>query len=128
MQHRNESVGGAVAQCELAAALEGRLKEWSRFELDRLHSRPCLSMAQLYACVPGDYVKCVQYWGSRSRTMSSPVQTGRNQSQSLPAMLPSQVIAAVFASRGGQSTSAANRQSAPANGRKGGRPRKRKAA
>jgi Protein of unknown function (DUF2442) len=46
----------------------------------------------------------------------------------LPAMLPSQVMAAVFASRGGQSTSVAKRQSAQANGRKGGRPRKRKAA
>ena len=46
----------------------------------------------------------------------------------LPAMLPSRVIAAVFASRGGQSTSAAKRQSAQENGRKGGRPRKRKAA
>ena len=46
----------------------------------------------------------------------------------LPAMLPSQVIAAVFASRGGQSTSVAKRQSAQANGRKGGRPRKKKAA
>jgi len=46
----------------------------------------------------------------------------------LPAMLPSGVIAAVFASRGGQSTSAAKRQSAQENGRKGGRPRKRKAA
>jgi hypothetical protein len=43
-------------------------------------------------------------------------------------MLPSQVIAAIFASRGGQSTSAAKRQSAQENGRKGGRPRKRKAA
>jgi hypothetical protein len=46
----------------------------------------------------------------------------------LPAMLPSGVIATVFASRGGQSTSAAKRQSAQENGRKGGRPRKRKAA
>ncbi len=46
----------------------------------------------------------------------------------LPAMLPSGVIAAVFASRGGQSTSAAKRQSAQENGRKGGRPRKRTAA
>jgi hypothetical protein len=46
----------------------------------------------------------------------------------LPAMLPSQVIAAIFASRGGQSTSAAKRQSAQENGRKGGRPRKRKVA
>jgi hypothetical protein len=46
----------------------------------------------------------------------------------LPAMLPSGVIAAVFASRGGQSTSAAKRRSAQENGRKGGRPRKRKAA
>jgi len=46
----------------------------------------------------------------------------------LPAMLPSQVIAAVFASRGGQSTSAAKRQSAKENGCKGGRSRKRKAA
>ena len=46
----------------------------------------------------------------------------------LPAMLPAQVIAAVFASRGGRSTSATKRQSAQENGRKGGRPRKRKAA
>jgi hypothetical protein len=46
----------------------------------------------------------------------------------LPAMLPSQAIAAIFARRGGQSTSAAKRQSAQQNGRKGGRPRKRKAA
>jgi hypothetical protein len=46
----------------------------------------------------------------------------------LPAMLPSQMIIAVFASRGGQSTLATKRQSAQANGRKGGRPRKRKAA
>jgi hypothetical protein len=46
----------------------------------------------------------------------------------LPAMLPSRVIAAVFAARGGQSTSVAKRQSAQENGRKGGRPRKKKAA
>lgn len=46
----------------------------------------------------------------------------------LPAMLPSRVIASVFASRGGQSTSVAKRQSAQENGRKGGRPRKRTAA
>lgn len=46
----------------------------------------------------------------------------------LPAMLPPRVIAAVFASRGGQTTSAAKRQSARENGRKGGRPRKKRAA
>ena len=38
----------------------------------------------------------------------------------LPAMLPPRVIAAVFASRGGQSTSAAKRHSAQENGRKSG--------
>jgi|SRR5882757_5145357 len=43
-----------------------------------------------------------------------------------PAMLPSGVIAIVFASRGGQSPSAAKRQRAQENGRKDGRPRKRK--
>jgi hypothetical protein len=43
----------------------------------------------------------------------------------LPAMLPSQSIAAVFASRGGQATSRAKRKSSRANGRKGGRPRKK---
>jgi hypothetical protein len=43
----------------------------------------------------------------------------------LPAMLPSQCVAAVFASRGGQATSRAKRKSSRANGRKGGRPRKR---
>jgi hypothetical protein len=43
----------------------------------------------------------------------------------LPAMLPSQSVAAVFASRGGQATSRAKRKSSRANGRKGGRPRKK---
>jgi hypothetical protein len=43
----------------------------------------------------------------------------------LPAMLPSQPVAAVFASRGGQATSRAKRKSSRANGRKGGRPRKK---
>jgi hypothetical protein len=40
----------------------------------------------------------------------------------LPAMLPARAFAAVFASRGGRSTSAAKRRSARANGRRGGRP------
>ncbi|MGC2032785.1 MAG: DUF2442 domain-containing protein [Steroidobacteraceae bacterium] len=43
----------------------------------------------------------------------------------LPAMLPSRSVAAIFASRGGQATSRAKRKSSRANGRKGGRPRKR---
>jgi hypothetical protein len=43
----------------------------------------------------------------------------------LPAMLPSRSIAAIFASRGGQATSRAKRKSSRANGRQGGRPRKR---
>jgi len=42
----------------------------------------------------------------------------------LPALLPARTVAAIFASRGGQATSAAKRSSAQANGRKGGRPRK----
>ena len=42
----------------------------------------------------------------------------------LPAMLPPRAIAAIFASRGGKATSDAKRNSAQANGRKGGRPRK----
>jgi hypothetical protein len=46
----------------------------------------------------------------------------------LPAMLPPSAIAAIFASRGGQATSDAKRASARANGRKGGRPPKRKSA
>jgi hypothetical protein len=45
----------------------------------------------------------------------------------LPAMLPSRVVSAIFASRGGQATSGAKRTSARANGCKGGRPPKRKA-
>jgi hypothetical protein len=45
----------------------------------------------------------------------------------LPAMLPSRTVAAIFASRGGQATSRAKRISSQANGRKGGRPRKRTA-
>ena len=45
----------------------------------------------------------------------------------LPAMLPSKAIASLFASRGGQSTSRAKRISSRANGRKGGRPRKKAA-
>jgi len=44
----------------------------------------------------------------------------------LPAMLPPRAIAAIFASRGGQATSDAKKTSARANGRKGGRPPKRK--
>jgi len=43
----------------------------------------------------------------------------------LPAMLPSRAVAAIFASRGGQATSDAKRISSQANGRKGGRPRKK---
>lgn len=42
----------------------------------------------------------------------------------LPAMLPSRTVAAIFASRGGRTTSDAKRSSAKENGRKGGRPRK----
>jgi hypothetical protein len=40
-------------------------------------------------------------------------------------MLPSRSIAAVFASRGGHATSRAKRKISRANGRKGGRPRKK---
>jgi hypothetical protein len=43
----------------------------------------------------------------------------------LPAMLPPRAVAAIFASRGGKATSVAKRNSAQANGRKGGRPRKK---
>ena len=42
----------------------------------------------------------------------------------LPAMLPARAIATIFGRRGGQATSKAKRNSAQANGRKGGRPRK----
>jgi hypothetical protein len=42
----------------------------------------------------------------------------------LPAMLPPRAVAAIFASRGGKSTSDAKRSSAHENGRRGGRPRK----
>lgn len=42
----------------------------------------------------------------------------------LPAMLPTRTVAAIFASRGGRSTSDAKRSSAQENGRRGGRPRK----
>jgi hypothetical protein len=42
----------------------------------------------------------------------------------LPAVIPARVVSAIFASRGGRSTSAAKRSSAQTNGRKGGRPRK----
>ena len=45
----------------------------------------------------------------------------------LPAMLPSRAVAAIFATRGGQATSRAKQISSRANGRKGGRPRKRAA-
>jgi hypothetical protein len=43
----------------------------------------------------------------------------------LPAMLPARAVAAIFASRGGRATSDAKRNSAQANGRRGGRPPKR---
>jgi hypothetical protein len=46
----------------------------------------------------------------------------------LPAMLPPRTVAAIFASRGGHATSRAKQVSSQANGRKGGRPRKRPAA
>jgi len=45
----------------------------------------------------------------------------------LPAMLPSRTIATLFASRGGQATSRTKRISSRANGRKGGRPRRKTA-
>jgi hypothetical protein len=48
-----------------------------------------------------------------------------NKTAILPAMLPSRSVAAIFASRGGQVTSRTKRKSSLANGRKGGRPRKR---
>jgi hypothetical protein len=41
-----------------------------------------------------------------------------------PAMLPTKMVVALFASRGGRSTSTAKRNSARENGLKGGRPRK----
>jgi hypothetical protein len=43
---------------------------------------------------------------------------------SLPSMLSTKTLAAIFASRGGRATSDAKRSTAQANGRKGGRPRK----
>ena len=43
----------------------------------------------------------------------------------LPVMLPAGALATVFASRGGQVSSDAKRRSARANGRRGGRPRKK---
>ena len=43
----------------------------------------------------------------------------------LPAMLPPHAVAALFASRGGKARSEAKRSSAQANGRKGGRPRRK---
>jgi hypothetical protein len=46
----------------------------------------------------------------------------------LPAMLPSRTVAAIFASRGGQATSRMKRTSSKVNGRKGGRPRKKRTA
>jgi hypothetical protein len=45
----------------------------------------------------------------------------------LPAILPQGIVASIFASRGGQATSEAKRISSQANGRKGGRPRKKSA-
>jgi hypothetical protein len=42
----------------------------------------------------------------------------------LPTMLPTRIIAAIFASRGGRTTSDAKRSSARQNGRRGGRPPK----
>ena len=42
----------------------------------------------------------------------------------LPAMLPSRLVAVIFASRGGKATSDVKRSSAQINCRKGGRPRK----
>ncbi len=42
----------------------------------------------------------------------------------LPAMLPTRMMAAIFASRGGKATSDAKQSSARENGRSGGRPRK----
>jgi len=45
----------------------------------------------------------------------------------LPAILPTRVVASVFASRGGQATSEVKRASSRENGRKGGRPRKKTA-
>lgn len=42
----------------------------------------------------------------------------------LPAIVPAQAIAAIFAGRGGKATSDAKRVSAQENSRRGGRPRK----
>jgi len=42
----------------------------------------------------------------------------------LPGMLSTRTLAAIFASRGGRATSDVKRSTAQANGRKGGRPRK----
>lgn len=45
-------------------------------------------------------------------------------SATLPGIVSSRALAAIFASRGGRATSAAKRGTAQINGRKGGRPRK----
>jgi hypothetical protein len=79
--------------------------------------------------VPTDELSKLEVWpdGSAIELEDRDIQIGVHGllTAILPAMLPSQSVAAVFASRGGQATSRAKRKSSRANGRKGGRPRKK---
>lgn len=84
--------------------------------IDALHGVPVEEMAELQVWPDGSAIEL------ESRDIH--ISVDGLLTAVLPAMLPTRIVAAIFASRGGRATSDAKRNSAQENGRKGGRPRK----
>jgi hypothetical protein len=77
--------------------------------------------------VPTDELSKLEVWpdGSAIELEDRDISVHGLLTAILPEMLPARSVAAIFASRGGQASSRAKRKSSRANGRKGGRPRKK---